>query len=97
MEKEKWLDEVLESTKRMQRAEPSPFIFEQIMAKINSKNYQMKYSSDRDPLMRWTLACTVSALLMTNIMVVMKGKIAGEKTNTYAAATSLNNTTLYLY
>ncbi len=97
MEKEKWIDEVLESTKKMQRAEPSPFFFEQISAKINSKNYHMKYSSDRDPVMRWALACAVGALLTINIMVVMKGKISGEQSNMYVTATSLNNSTLYLY
>jgi hypothetical protein len=37
MEKEEWINEVLNSTSGMQKAEPGPFLFEKITARIEKK------------------------------------------------------------
>jgi hypothetical protein len=99
MEKDKWINDILESTKGMHRAEPSPFIFEQITAKINNKARPV-YSSDANVFVRWSLAVLVSVIISVNLISIVKSNVkdqnAAENTVTETVL-NLNNATIYSY
>lgn len=65
MEKEKWINEVMNSTSGLQKAEPSPFLFEKITARIQQTNSAPKTVS---VLFRTKFAVgfAAAALLITN-------------------------------
>lgn len=99
MEKDNWIDDVLNSTKGMHRAEPSPFIFEQISSKINRKAKPV-YSSEANPMIRWAIAMLVSVIISVNMISLVKSNL---KTNTTKETSSvetkneLDNATIYTY
>lgn len=99
MEKDKWINEILNSTKGMQRAEPSPFIFEQITAKINSKARPV-YSSELNSSVRWGLAVLVSVIISINLITIVKSNVQTKNVNENSGTEtilSLNNATVYNY
>lgn len=99
MEKDNWIDDVLNSTKGMHRAEPSPFIFEQITAKINKKAKPI-YSSEANPMMRWALAIVVSVIISVNMLSLVKSNVkttTAKVTGNVETTNELNNATIYTY
>ena len=100
MDQEKWINEVLESTKTMHRAEPSPFLFEQVIAKVRSGTHQMEHSAQGSSMLRWGLAVVVSAIIMLNLGFIVKSNLSkSSETNELSLekGTSLNNATIYTY
>lgn len=101
MEKEKWIKEVLESTAEMHKAEPSPFLFEQVTARISSGNYTRSLSSGGSPVLRWGLAFTVSLVITLNVVSIIWNK--HEKNNNSVLTESaesnkvLDNSIVYSY
>lgn len=66
MEQENRINEVLESTKGMQRAEPNPFLFEQIAARIEKE----KVKPVKVPFIRWAIAISSAAVIVINVLCI---------------------------
>lgn len=99
MEKDKWINDIIDSTKGMQRAEPSPFVFEQITAKLNNK-VKPVYSSESNSAVRWGLAFLVSVIISVNMISLIKGNMKSKTsidTNVSESVNELNNATIYSY
>lgn len=100
MKQENWINDVLESTKGMHKAEPSPFLFEQVTSKIKSGNAKSVYSSHGNNTVRWGLAVLVSVIISVNVISIVKSNIKTNATNESSAIGSnneLNNATIYSY
>ena len=100
MNQEKWINEVLDSTKSMHKAEPSPFLFEQVIAKVRSGNHQMEHSAQGSSALRWGLAVFVSAIIMVNLVFIVKSNFSKATENVQASfekASDLDNATIYTY
>lgn len=98
MEQKNWINEVFDSTKGMHKAEPSPFLFEQITAKIS--NGTTKPSLYGSPFLRWGLAVFVSTIISLNIISLLKANHIGtESANEKMTSPSsyFNNATTYNY
>jgi hypothetical protein len=97
MNKENWINEVLESTKGIQKAEPSPFLFEQINARIQKGKEVM----EANPFLKWGLTTIVLIILSLNILSITKNN--RDSTNIKEVATEsnadnyFNNTVIYSY
>lgn len=100
MKQENWINEILESTKGMHKAEPSPFLFEQVTSKIKSGKTGMVYSSNGNNTVRWGLAVLVSVIISVNVISIVKSNLKTNSTNESSAIQStneLNNATIYSY
>lgn len=100
MKQENWINEVLESTKGMHKAEPSPFLFEQVTSKIKSGKTGMVYSSYGSNTVRWGLAVLVSVIISVNVISLVKSNVktnATIDTFTIEPTNELNNATIYSY
>jgi hypothetical protein len=100
MKQEKWIDEILESTKGMHKAEPSPFLFEQVIAKVRSGNFKKEHSVHENSTLRWFLAGFVSLIIMCNVLSLVKTNFVKEKNSdekTASAEKYFNNATTYTY
>ena len=96
MGQEKWINEVLESTKGMQKAEPSPFLFEQITSKIKLGKQPVQINST----IKWGLAVSMSVIIILNVISVFKSNSSTQQANVetqVSTETSLNNATTYTY
>ena len=67
MQKEEWINEVLNSAKGIQKAEAPAFLFEKIVNKIE-KNKQ----SETKPLVKWALAACALIFISINLFSVVK-------------------------
>jgi hypothetical protein len=96
MEKENWINEVLESTRGMQKAEPSPFLFDQITARINKGRYG---SVSVDPFLKWGLTTFVLIILSLNIFSIVKinKELVSNQTNQVVTDPYFNNAVIYNY
>lgn len=65
------INETLESIKGIHKAEPSPFLFDQVINKINRGVQPSAYSYNGNQLLRWALAISVSVIISINIMAVV--------------------------
>lgn len=69
MERQDRISEIFESTKGMQKAEPSPFLFEQITQRISKgEKIQLKIN----PFVKWGLAAAVLIILSLNVLSIAK-------------------------
>jgi hypothetical protein len=64
MEKEKWIEEVFESTKGMRKLEASPFLFEQVSARVNKQEPRLSIG------IKWAMGFTAALFLTINILSV---------------------------
>jgi hypothetical protein len=97
MEKENWINEVFESTKGMQKAEPSPFLFEQITARIHKGEYTFVQA---DPFLKWGLTSLILIILSLNLISITKTKnteIASQENSEATPESYFNNATTYNY
>ncbi len=69
MEIKDHISEIFDSTKGMRKAEPSPFLFEQITQRI-SKGEKMQLKIN--PFMKWGLATVVLIILSLNVLSIAK-------------------------
>ncbi len=69
MEKQDHINEIFECTKGMQKAEPSPFLFEQITARISKGE---KESVEVNPFVKWGFATLVVTILLLNVFSIVK-------------------------
>lgn len=67
MEQNKWINEVLESTNGMQKAEPSPFLFEKVTARINAGKTNISKTS---PAVKWAFAMSTVIIIALNVFVI---------------------------
>ncbi len=65
------INEIFESTKGMHKAEPSPFLFDQVINKINRGVKPASYSYNGNQFLRWTLAFSISFIVSINIIAVV--------------------------
>jgi hypothetical protein len=97
MEKENSINDVLESTKGMRKAEPSPFLFEQITARIDKGQYT---SVKADPFLKWGLTSLVLIMLSLNLISITKTKnteVASQENSETTVQSYFNNATTYNY
>lgn len=96
MEKENWINEVLESTKDMQKAEPSPFLFEQITSRIQKGTEVIQ----ADPFLKWGLTTFVVMILSLNVISIVKNnstEVVEQTTETASTDNYFNNSIIYNY
>jgi hypothetical protein len=67
MEKENWKDDIFRSLDGIQRAEPSPMLFDKIRAKTKAAAYEMQVV--RRPYLALAAAC-LALLIMVNVRVL---------------------------
>jgi len=91
MKEQDWIDEVLESTTGIKKAEASPFLFEKIANRIErSKETVIR------PGLKWALAVSVIVLITVNLFSVIKiskvetGKAEMISGNEYDHSTNYN-------
>jgi len=97
MEKENWIIEVFESTKGMHKAEPSPFLFEKITARITKGDLT---SVSVSPFLKWGLASLVIVMFSLNVISILntnKEVVAQEATIDTATDSYFNTSTTYTY
>ena len=95
METHNWIDDVLQSTKGMQKAEPSPFLFEQITARINKGEHLLEVEN---PLLKWGLTCFVLIMLSLNVISIVNNNGTTQKNSAEELAnTYFNTNTTYNY
>ncbi len=99
MQKEQWINEVLQSTNGMQKAEPGPFLFEKIVQRITKEKEAT--SPDGNALkVRWALGIAASLLIAVNV-VSIKTYISASQNNQTSdqanTANAYNNSTIYSY
>ncbi len=92
MEKENWINEVFESTKGIQKAEPSPFLFEQITSRIQKGREVVQ----TNPFLKWGLASLVLVILSLNVISIASNKTA-EVSQETSTDSYFNNATTYNY
>lgn len=84
MNRNQWIEEVLASTEGLQKAEPSPFLFEQVIARINTQK-QDQESKTKFP--KWILAASFVIILTINIISIAfiqnKTKSNNQDSNNY--------------
>lgn len=89
MEKEDFINSILNSTGGMQPAQPSADLFFRIRQKI-------KYSNKVKPAAIWWVAASAAVLVMANIGVLSHENNSAENNPVSAVATALtNNNQLY--
>jgi len=97
MESENWINETLESTKGMQRAEPNPFLFEKIAGRIQNE----KVKPVKVPVARWAFAASAAVLICINIISISVSSqakdSASEKDQISELANELGYKTNYNY
>ena len=69
MQKDQWINEVLESTARMQKAEPGPFLFEKVTARIERQK-QFGLSEIGHVYFNWKFVMPALCLLVINVMAI---------------------------
>ncbi len=67
MEQNNWINEVLESTKGMQKAEASPFLFEKISNRIQSGKTTAPVRSNS---IKWAFASFAAIILIINVIAL---------------------------
>jgi hypothetical protein len=72
MKKRDQIDLLLDSVKNIQKAEPSPFLFEKIKTAIDSGNLSSKYSTESNPIVVWFWAFSISLVITLNIIFISK-------------------------
>lgn len=92
------INEIFDSTKGMQKAEPSPFLFEQITARIEKG--RVKPVSNGGAFLRWGLAVFVTVIITINIISLFKYRSISNdvsEINTTSSDSYFNNETVYNY
>lgn len=94
MEQKNWINEVFESTKGMHKAEPSPFLFEQITSRITNGTTKPGYYGSS--FLRWGLAVFVSTIISLNIISLLKANSSATsvRSEEVAAVDSYFNTSI---
>lgn len=93
MEKENWINEVFESTKGMQKAEPSPFLFEQITSRIQKGREVVQVN----PFLKWGLASLVAVILSLNVISIAHSKTTDVASQETSVDSYFNNAVIYNY
>lgn len=83
------INETFESLKGMHKAEPSPFLFDQVINKINRGVKPSAYSYNGNQFLRWALAISVSTIISINIIAVVS--INYKKVSVASAEVSVKN------
>ena len=97
MQKEKWINEALESTKGMYKAEPGAFLFEKISVKIEkSKNER---TTENNHVIKWAFGIITLSLIIANIISINSyfSKKTNEISTTQNSGISYNYSTIYSY
>lgn len=95
MEKEKWIQEVLQCADKLERAQPSPFLTDKIMTRVKSEPDRPREGYS----MKWALG--LAALLIVVINIVSLGKLVQDKKDPVKVAIQtgmgINNEVIYNY
>ena len=83
MEKENYIETILNSSNGITKVTPNAVLFSKIKLKINSKRTVSTSTS-------WLVAASIVILLMINVSVLLK-KTTSNDTTTITLAASLNN------
>lgn len=84
MEKENWINEVMQSTKGIKPAEANPFLFEKISFKMEVKKNDI--IQERSFFKSWALAATLMVMInIVSFLYIQKDKPAQQKEKGYVA------------
>jgi hypothetical protein len=95
MDKEQWIKEVFNSTKKMERLEASPFLAEKILSRIELSKKQGQPVAG----FKWALGVVAVLIIGINIIALSKvlhGKRAGSAAIVQQNA-GINNSVIYSY
>ena len=67
MDQNNWINEVLESTKGMQKAEASPFLFEKISNRIQTGKTSAPVKTNG---IKWAFASFAAVILIVNVLAI---------------------------
>jgi hypothetical protein len=87
MEQENRINEILESTKGMQKAEPDPFLFEKIAARIEKE----KVRPVKVPFIRWAFAVGTATAIVINVLCISLASKSNSDRPQNTAVTELVN------
>jgi hypothetical protein len=87
MKQENWINKTLESTKGMQKAEPDPFLFERIAARIEKE----KVKPVKVPFVRWAFAVGTAAAIVINVLCISLASKNSSEQPQASAVTELVN------
>lgn len=93
MKKEEWINEVLDSTKGMQKAEAPPFLQEKIMGRIQTASSAVM----EKPSLQWAFALTAIVLIAINVFTVLPKDHAPKAALQKNAGAGFDNSTVYMY
>lgn len=94
MQKEKWINEVLESTKGLTKAQPSPFLFEKIAQAIETAKQQAPVLK---PGLKWAFAISVIILVTVNLFSVIKNSSSEKNKTVVGVHSEYDHSTIYNY
>jgi hypothetical protein len=101
MEKEQWINEILESSRGLTKADPGPFFFEKTIARIEKeKNNHAQNASS--PLFRWAIGLTAMILIAANTITIKNyiGQDDGQQSSSSqnnSMNSEFDNSTIYNY
>lgn len=84
MEKDKWIDNILNSTNGITQVNPNDQLFSKIQAKINDQKPAESYT-------KWLVAASIVVLLSLNTMFLLKENKSSSKTEITQLVNSVNN------
>lgn len=103
MQKEQWINEVLESTQGMQKAEPGPFLFEKVTARIE-KSKLVPIENENTSYFKWRFLIAACIIIVVNVFAIRSylnngtSPTASEIQNTGSSAeNNYNYSTIYSY
>lgn len=72
MDKNRWIDEVLDSAKEIKSVEPNPYLFEKISNRMESnKTVILEFEGSKNKT-KWALAMAAVLVIALNLIVLMK-------------------------
>jgi hypothetical protein len=84
MEKDKWIENVLNSTDGIMKVSPNEELFSKIQLKINEQKPAESYT-------KWLVAASIVVLLSLNTMFLLKENKSSQKTEITQLVNSVNN------
>lgn len=72
MDKRDIFDNVEDKAKHLVKAEPYPFLYDKILNKIQTGNYEVSTVLNGNPFIRWGLAMIISILIISSFYTTIR-------------------------
>jgi hypothetical protein len=84
MEKDKWIENIVNSTDGIMKVSPNEELFSKIQSKIHEQKPAESYT-------KWLVAASIVVLLSLNTMFLLKENLSSQKTEITQLVNSVNN------